>query len=61
MLCRHKNGKSQGFALSKEHNPTNYEERKRIEKCGGHVRLKYCSFLVIYFICMMRFTVISKF
>jgi len=38
VLCRHKNGKNQGFALSKEHNPTNYDERKRIEKCGGHVR-----------------------
>ncbi|XP_013795149.1 integrin-linked kinase-associated serine/threonine phosphatase 2C isoform X2 [Apteryx mantelli] len=40
ILCRY-NEESQKYAalsLSKEHNPTQYEERMRIQKAGGNVR-----------------------
>lgn len=40
ILCRY-NEESQRHAalsLSKEHNPTQYEERMRIQKAGGNVR-----------------------
>lgn len=40
ILCRyHKESKRHAaFPLCREHNPTNYDERKRIEKSGGCVR-----------------------
>lgn len=39
ILCRyHKESKRHAaFPLSREHNPSNYDERKRIEKAGGRV------------------------
>ncbi|XP_038604953.1 integrin-linked kinase-associated serine/threonine phosphatase 2C isoform X2 [Tachyglossus aculeatus] len=40
ILCRYneENQKHAALSLSKEHNPTQYEERMRIQKAGGNVR-----------------------
>uniref|UniRef100_A0A8D0LCM4 Integrin-linked kinase-associated serine/threonine phosphatase 2C n=1 Tax=Sphenodon punctatus TaxID=8508 RepID=A0A8D0LCM4_SPHPU len=40
LLCRYneENRKHAALSLSKEHNPTQYEERMRIQKAGGNVR-----------------------
>lgn len=41
ILCRYneESQKHAALSLSKEHNPTQYEERMRIQKAGGNVRL----------------------
>lgn len=40
ILCRYneESQKHAALSLSKEHNPTQYEERMRIQKAGGNVR-----------------------
>lgn len=40
ILCRYneESQKHTALSLSKEHNPTQYEERMRIQKAGGNVR-----------------------
>lgn len=40
VLCRNKNeeAKDIGISLTRDHNPTVFEERMRIEKAGGHVK-----------------------
>lgn len=40
ILCRYNEDsqKHAALSLSKEHNPTQYEERMRIQKAGGNVR-----------------------
>ena len=40
ILCRYneEGQKHSALSLSKEHNPTQYEERMRIQKAGGNVR-----------------------
>lgn len=40
ILCRYneESEKHTALSLSKEHNPTQYDERMRIQKAGGNVR-----------------------
>lgn len=47
MLCRYKPEESKeiGISLTKDHNPTIFEERMRIEKAGGTV--KYIQFMLV--------------
>ena len=49
ILCRYQSEskKHVSIPLSKDHNPTNYDERMRIQKAGGSVR--YWSLLCCVF------------
>ena len=49
ILCRYNEDTKQYSALplTKDHSPTQYEERMRIQKAGGHVRYSLLPFLVM--------------